>query len=653
MTDNRDIFNSKEMSGFQVENEISIELEVQDKDENEDKKLKLQFDPNTIEHLGISLYSKLPSVLSELISNSWDADADIVSIDFISHEDNKEIIYSDDGNGMSFEELEKKYLVIGRNRRKKEDIQFSEVKQRPVIGKKGLGKLSVFGICNVVEVCSIRDGLKNEFHMNLDHIKKCISGAYEPQIILQDVETDEESGTTITLKDIRRKSEFDLNDIALSLSKKFQIFDRMKVNLNENSSEDSLVEVNNELKFENFIKEFTWNFPDESYDPSYEFWNKLSGNIFTFETPVKDPEMKGIYLTSRGKIVNSAEFYGARDNDLFHGYVSGYLDVSFIDDFDEDVISTDRLSLNWENEKTKELQLYLHEIIKKIGSDWRKKRAEKKKSNLKITKNVDIDEWQNKLPTYEKELSNKIINPILENSDISTDESEEIITGVMGQFENQTFKEYASHIADISQPQDMHKFLKLMDEWKSIEAKEIQGLAYARVEVIKQFEAYLNTDTKEVPTLHTFLKKFSWLLDPRILEFRDEVRYSQLLKEQFEEEKLEENDRRIDFLCSSALGEILYVIEIKRSQYTVNYEAIEQAYDYGSFLREHYATQTGFSKVVCFVIGGKKSSHRKFKDKEQTYMQTGEVFVKTYSELLEQSKEYHKEFLEAYDKHKS
>lgn len=628
-----------------------IEVNVNTTLDDEALKLKLQFDPNTIEHLGISLYSKLPSVLSELISNSWDADADEVSIDFISHENNKEIIYYDDGNGMSFEELKSKYLVIGRNRRKKEDIQVSEVKKRPVIGKKGLGKLSVFGICNIVEVCSIRDGFKNEFHMNLDDIRKCISGDYEPVIVAFNIETQEDSGTTITLKNIRRKSEFDLDNIALSLSKKFQIFDKMKVSIYNNSDKDSLVEVNNELKFESFIKEFAWNFPDASYDSDYEFWSEISGNIFTFETPVKDPEMKGIYLTSRGKIVNSAEFYGARDNDLFHGYVSGYLDVSFIDNFEDDVISTDRLSLNWENEKTKELQKYLHEIIKKIGGDWRKKRADKKKSNIKETKNVDIDEWQNKLPTYERELSNKIINPILENSDISTDESEEIITSVMGQFENQTFKEYASHIADISMPEDIPKFLKLMNEWKTIEAKEIKGLAYTRVEVIKQFETYLNEDTKEVPTLHNFLKKFSWLLDPRILEFKDEVRYSQLLKENYPDEDLEERDRRIDFLCSNALGEILYVIEIKRSNYKVDLKALDQAFDYGTFLTEKFASASGFSKVVCFVVGGEKSGDRIFKSREKTYFQSGEVFVKTYTELLEQSKQYHKEFLEAYDKH--
>ena len=55
--------------------------------------LTLKFDPNTIEHLGISLYSKLPSVLSELVSNSWDADADNVIIKFYDKSGNMHIFY--------------------------------------------------------------------------------------------------------------------------------------------------------------------------------------------------------------------------------------------------------------------------------------------------------------------------------------------------------------------------------------------------------------------------------------------------------------------------------------------------------------------------------------------------------------------------------
>ena len=40
----------------------------------------MHFDPNTIEHLGIQMYSTLPPVIAELISNAYDADAKHVKI---------------------------------------------------------------------------------------------------------------------------------------------------------------------------------------------------------------------------------------------------------------------------------------------------------------------------------------------------------------------------------------------------------------------------------------------------------------------------------------------------------------------------------------------------------------------------------------------
>jgi len=479
------------------------------------EKLVLKFDPNTIEHLGISLYSKLPSVLSELISNSWDADATKVTIDFVEESNNKEIIYSDNGEGMTFDELNDNYLVIGRNRRK--DTSKEETTNgRKVIGKKGLGKLSVFGICDIVEVISIKNGSKTHFIMDLLEIKASKETLYEPKIIEKDSASIEPNGTTLKLKKIRRKTGFDLDKIALSLSKKFLIFDEMSVDLTINNS--NRVSVTNELKFSDLNIQFEWKFPDDRYDNHYEYSNSVKGTIFTLETPVKDTEMRGVFLTSRGKVVNIADFYGIRDNDQFHSYVTGYIEVDFIDEFDEDVISTDRHSLNWEHDKTRELQQYLQTVIKKVGSEWRNKRANLKNKTIKDEKDIDINNWKDSLATYEKELSEKIINPILENSNIDVNESAEIIGNVIDKFENKTFKDYASHIADISKPEEIPQLLKLMDDWKAIESKQFKDLAYSRIEVIKQFEEYIDTDTKEVPTLHNFLKKFSWLLDPRILE---------------------------------------------------------------------------------------------------------------------------------------
>jgi hypothetical protein len=460
----------------------------------------------------------------------------------------------------------------------------------------------------------------------------------------------ETSGTYLILREVKRKTPFDCQGIAQSLSKKFSIFDRLKTVLIHDSSE---ILVTNELKFSGFEVQFNWDFPLSDIETKYAHAKDITGNIITLKTPIRDTEMKGVYLTSRGKLVNRAEFYGLRDTDQFHSYVTGYLSVDFIDEFVEDVISTDRQSLNWETDETRELREYLQSVIKKIAADWRRKRASLKQEKIKEDRNIDVSAWQAQLPGYERDLSEKIINPILENSDISIDDSSRIIGNVIDKFENKTFKQYASKIAEISKPEEVHILLGLMEDWKAVEARQYCDLALARIEVINKFEEHIEADTREVPTLHNFLKQFSWLLDPRILEFRDEVTYSKLLKENFSEEKLNIKDRRIDFLCSNALGGILYVIEIKRSRYRIDMKALEQAWEYASFLSDRYASSTGFSKVVSFIVGGEKSTDSSFLRKENTYRQSGEVYVKTYRELLEQSKQYHKEFIEMHQAIKS
>src|ERR1700752_3726789 len=121
------------------------------------QELEMRFDPNTIEHLGIQMYSTLPPVIGELISNAYDADAKYVKVHFID-EGEKTIIISDNGHGMKYEDLNAKFLKIGRNRRTDVTGQKSESDKRYVIGKKGIGKLSFFGIATRVKVETVRDG---------------------------------------------------------------------------------------------------------------------------------------------------------------------------------------------------------------------------------------------------------------------------------------------------------------------------------------------------------------------------------------------------------------------------------------------------------------------------------------------------------------
>ncbi|MDO9150585.1 MAG: ATP-binding protein [Methylotenera sp.] len=609
-------------------------------------KLTLRYDPLTIKHLGVSLYSQLPSVLSELISNAYDADADVMEINLVDNLSGKEIYIKDNGHGMSFDEINDKYLMVGRNRRVEVESRFTPIKKRLVIGKKGLGKLSVFGVCSEILIKTIKDGYINEFEMNLIEIER-LKGEYNPPIIKKNESTALPNGTELTLKKVKRKGSFDLDLIVKSLSKKFTVFDELKVNVSLNNK--NLTQLTNEMKFSELKMQYDWEFPNDMFGTTYPYWNRIKGTIITPETPLKDTSMRGIYLTSRGKIVNEAEFYGIRDNDFVHTYMTGYLEIDFIDEFEEDVISTDRHSLIWEHDEATALKSYLQDVIKKIGVEWKKNRNRDASEDIKKHSGIDVLEWKKGLVPYERKLAEQIVDPILEDPSIDIKNSTQMVQGVINQFSHQSFKDYASELANTVPSQEIPRIINLLNNWKITETKELSALATMRVEVINTFEKLLEDDTtKEVPTLHDFLKKFSWLLDPRVLEFKDEVTYSKLLKETYPEEDLKEDDKRIDFLCSNTMGGILYVIEIKRSNYKIDKKAIEQAYEYGVFLKDKYATESGFSNVVCYVVGGSKSTEGVFQSKEKTYMRTGEVFVKTYRELLEQSKKFHSEFIQTH-----
>ena len=63
--------------------------------------LEMRFDPQTINHLGLRMYSTLPPALAELISNSYDADAEKVTITLSEAGGTpKEIKIEDDGIGL-------------------------------------------------------------------------------------------------------------------------------------------------------------------------------------------------------------------------------------------------------------------------------------------------------------------------------------------------------------------------------------------------------------------------------------------------------------------------------------------------------------------------------------------------------------------------
>jgi hypothetical protein len=96
--------------------------------------------------LGRQQIAGVPTAISELFKNAYDAYADSVELDYFAEEDL--VVLRDDGIGMTFEELESRWLVVGTENkleyREKERHTIPVGKMpRAVMGEKGIGRLAI------------------------------------------------------------------------------------------------------------------------------------------------------------------------------------------------------------------------------------------------------------------------------------------------------------------------------------------------------------------------------------------------------------------------------------------------------------------------------------------------------------------------------
>ena len=168
-----------------------------------DPKYTMSINLNVLNHLGINLYSNIPAVLSEIVANSWDADAETVHVDF---GEDRTITITDDGTGMTVEDINQKFLLVGHSKRENNNV-LSARHQRPYMGRKGIGKLSMFSIAKTIDVITRKDGQLNAFRMNVDAITRAISGernCYNPESMDVSEDSLPGNGTKIILRDLKR-----------------------------------------------------------------------------------------------------------------------------------------------------------------------------------------------------------------------------------------------------------------------------------------------------------------------------------------------------------------------------------------------------------------------------------------------------------------
>jgi Histidine kinase-, DNA gyrase B-, and HSP90-like ATPase len=113
--------------------------------QNTNDSLRWRFDVNTFRLLGRELITDRITAVFELVKNCYDANSTNVTVEFQKvSEANTEsrIIISDNGIGMSFEDIRDKWMVVGTNN-KRVNLFSDAPFNRKFVGEKGIGRFAV------------------------------------------------------------------------------------------------------------------------------------------------------------------------------------------------------------------------------------------------------------------------------------------------------------------------------------------------------------------------------------------------------------------------------------------------------------------------------------------------------------------------------
>ena len=621
---------------------------------------RMDFDISTIKHLGLQMYATLPPVIGELVANAWDANATEVEITIpeTQLDDASQIVIRDNGMGMSDQDIREKYLIVGRDRRENEGTdQTPAPLERPIMGRKGIGKFSAFGIAKELEIESASNDTVSRFVMDYDKMLESAQRRHAKFLPLARTDT-VSRGTKVTLRRIIkfRKRRIPLQQLRRRLARRFAVIgSRHNFQVVINGSPISVEErdIQRLLAKDADDNPYLWEFENEEIRSETDW--RVSGWIGALDRTTSDADGvdRGISILARGKLVQEPFLFNAIVGQQYAlSYLVGELHAEFVDE-DEDTIGTSRNVLVWDTEANATLMEWGQRKVKKIAREWAGKRQT---DNIRqLEKNATYRNFRESA----KEIGNRRALPLVDklvrqairtNLTAGTDELEPIIEMSQDFLEFDAFWEIAQDVVE-SDLEDVAALLSLFREWEIVEAKEMSRVTKGRIATIEKLQHLIETNALEVPTLHNFLKEFPWVIDPRWTLVADEVHYSKLLKEKFPDTELAECDRRIDFLCVQE-STTLVVVEIKRPQAHASSGELDQIRRYVSFVRDHVKGTTDpemkYQNVVGYLLCGdlvNTGDVREYRD----ILEKSQIYVQRYGDLLDRVKRMHEEFIRRYD----
>ncbi len=544
---------------------------------------------NALEHLGINLYSNIPAVLSEIVANAWDADANNVTITV--DKANETITIEDDGVGMDRDGVIDRFLTVGFKRR--ETLGKTTPAGRKPMGRKGIGKLSIFSVAQLAAVYTIEGSEKTAFKMDREVIRKAISGKVQEQYKPEEIKiwpNDLKRGTRIVLSGLSKSlSGMTVEGLKRRIARRFSVIGpKFKFAATVNGAT-----IGPEDRAYHNLIEYLWTYgqsdfakmcrnlerPHDERSASIQVELKksgisLTGWIGTVTSPgqLKDEEgdnLNRLAVFMRGKLAQEDILDEFGQKEIYADYLIGELHCEQLDVDDQvDIATSSRQALKQDDPRFEALRrIVLAELRYVAGkwSDWRRSDGAKTAAAVPA-----VSAWLENLKGDTKKKAERWIGRL--NTIRSPDESDkkELLKASILAFESYRRKEELDRLEGIKD-ENLAEILEIFQSIDDLELSYYGQIVKLRVEVIRTLQTKLNQDDKEL-ALRDYIFEHLWLLDPGWERAKGsehaETKVNAFLKANSAELKGEEKKARIDIGYRTTGGKHV-IVELKRASVAV------------------------------------------------------------------------------------
>ena len=628
----------------------------------------LDIDLNVLNHLGLNLYSNVPAVLAELIANAWDADASRVDVSVKDQDEVKRIIIQDNGCGMNDADLRKKFLTVGYQRRNPESGDQTPGKGRPVMGRKGIGKLSVLSIARKVYVYTKKEDTNPlAIELDVEKIQHAIETKqkYHPPVINAPKDIDlENSGTALVLTDLKKRVNASLDAYLRQrvarrfsiISKDFQVFvNDAEITLNDRNYfgklEYALVygdfEKSNFKHDKKYVVQREENTVDEGKKYSIRGWIGLVKESGALQDGADN--LNKISILARGKVALEDILDSYREGGLYTKYVIGELEADFLDLTKEDDIATSsRQDFIQSDERFVQLRKFVERELKYLARERAKLKDEE--GGKKASEIPAVKEWYESLKGDSKTSAKKLFGRI---NQIATDPNHRKTLykyGILA-FEHLQYKKKLNELEKLD-INNLEVAVKLFSELDDIEASWYYQITEGRLDKIKKLSDHIDNDVLE-KVIQRHIYTHLWLLDPSWDMATETPTLEKSVTTTFErisdELTPKEKRGRLDIRYKKISGKHV-IIELKKATVrTSSFRLMEQVDKYIQALRKQLdeADERGYIEAICLV--GKELDDWETPERRQVSERSLDeryIRVITYQQLIRDAEASYQKYLE-------